>query len=213
MSAPALSVQSVGKCYSMRHSGTGSARLALEQAVRMQRSASRDNVRWALEDISFEVGQGEVVALMGRNGAGKSVLFKILARVTRPTTRRVEIRGASRPSSKWAPPFIPISPAVKTFTSTESFWECAARRSTGTRLASSSSPKSATFWTRPSAQYSSGMRMRLAFAVAAHLESAISFSSMKSWPWAIAITAAVSGTGCAELAAQGRTIRIRQPRQ
>jgi ABC-type polysaccharide/polyol phosphate transport system ATPase subunit len=34
---------------------------------------------WALEDISFEVKQGEVVGIIGRNGAGKSTILKIIA--------------------------------------------------------------------------------------------------------------------------------------
>jgi len=64
---------------------------------------------WALKDVSFEVKQGEVVGIpsaefipsaaeglrtgIGRNGAGKSMLLKILSRITRPTRGRAEIRG------------------------------------------------------------------------------------------------------------------------
>src|ERR1019366_353591 len=48
---------------------------------------------WALKDISLEVRQGEVLGIIGRNGAGKSSLLKILSRITTPTQGHAEIRG------------------------------------------------------------------------------------------------------------------------
>ena len=47
----------------------------------------------ALDDVSFDVRKGETVGLIGRNGAGKSTMLKILARITTPTTGEAWIRG------------------------------------------------------------------------------------------------------------------------
>jgi lipopolysaccharide transport system ATP-binding protein len=54
---------------------------------------SPDDTIWALKDVSFEVKQGEVVGIIGRNGAGKTTVLKILSRITEPTEGRVELKG------------------------------------------------------------------------------------------------------------------------
>ncbi len=48
---------------------------------------------WALNDISFDVAQGECVGIVGNNGAGKSTLLRVLSGITPPTQGDVFIRG------------------------------------------------------------------------------------------------------------------------
>lgn len=48
---------------------------------------------WALQDISFNVNQGDVVGIIGKNGSGKSTLLKILSRITAPTKGEIRTKG------------------------------------------------------------------------------------------------------------------------
>ena len=47
----------------------------------------------ALDDVSFQLTQGERVAVVGPNGAGKSTLFKVIAGVHHPTKGEVKVYG------------------------------------------------------------------------------------------------------------------------
>src|SRR5579862_1291518 len=48
----------------------------------------------ALNNVDFEVYQGEVIGLVGENGAGKSSLMKVLAGVYTPDSGTIHFRGA-----------------------------------------------------------------------------------------------------------------------
>src|ERR1700684_3243177 len=50
----------------------------------------------AVDDVSFDLRAGEVLALLGENGAGKSTCVKLLAGVYRPTRGHVAIDGLSQ---------------------------------------------------------------------------------------------------------------------
>lgn len=52
---------------------------------------------WALRHVDLEVHRGEAIGLVGRNGAGKSTMLKVIARVQKPSSGRIWVRGHVSP--------------------------------------------------------------------------------------------------------------------
>ena len=48
---------------------------------------------WALKDINFAVQQGEVLGIIGRNGAGKSTMLNLITGLCQPTSGAVMVNG------------------------------------------------------------------------------------------------------------------------
>jgi len=128
---------------------------------------------WALQDVSFEVKQGEVIGIIGRNGAGKSTLLKILSRITKPTKGHAEIHGRVGSLLEVGTGFHPE------LTGRENIYLNAAilgmrkaevERKFDEIVAFAEVEK---FIDTPVKRYSSGMYVRLAFAVAAHMETEV----------------------------------------
>ena len=62
---------------------------------------------WALRDVNLSVERGETFGLIGPNGAGKSTMLKLIARVFRPTTGRVVVKGKIAPLLEFGAGFHP----------------------------------------------------------------------------------------------------------
>ena len=128
---------------------------------------------WALEDLNFTVNQGEVLGIIGRNGAGKSSLLKILSKVTSPTKGIITLNGRVASLLEVGTGFNPeltgreniyLNGAILGMTKKE-----IARKFD--EIVSFSGVEK--YIDTPVKRYSSGMYVRLAFAVAAHLEPEI----------------------------------------
>jgi lipopolysaccharide transport system ATP-binding protein len=87
MSANVLAVDSVGK--SFREYPSQLLRILSWLGV----PARNVSDTWVLRDISFHVGEGEAIGIVGQNGAGKSTLLKLITGTLRPTTGKVAVRG------------------------------------------------------------------------------------------------------------------------
>jgi lipopolysaccharide transport system ATP-binding protein len=187
MTKLAISVEGLSKRYEIgAKESYGSLRDSLRQAVsgparRIKRalggssngSAHQAPTIWALRDVSFQVRQGEVLGLIGRNGAGKSTILKILSRITSPTEGRAAVVGRIRSLLEVGTGFHPeltgreniyLNGAILGMKKTE------IDRRFDEIVAFAEVEK---FMDTPVKRYSSGMYLRLAFAVAAHLVSEI----------------------------------------
>ena len=177
MGSTAISISRLGKCYRLGELQKYRAlRDVLSDSLRspFRRKSSRsDQLLWALKDISLEIKHGEVVGLIGRNGAGKSTLLKVLSRITEPTTGSATIHGRVGSLLEVGTGFHPE------LTGRENIFLSGAilgMRKKEIELNFDSIvdfAEVAKFIDTPVKHYSSGMYVRLAFAVAAHLEPEI----------------------------------------
>ena len=63
---------------------------------KMRGELERDDF-WALKNVSFDVKKGEAVALVGKNGCGKSTMLKVVSGVIQPTFGSVKVNGSIAP--------------------------------------------------------------------------------------------------------------------
>lgn len=124
----------------------------------------------ALDDVSFEIPEGESLALIGPNGAGKTTSLKLATRIAYPTSGRLRVRGR-------------VGALIEVGTGMHP--ELSGRENVqlyGRILGLSRADVARRFdeivefagigpaIDQPVKQYSSGMQLRLGFSVAAHLE-------------------------------------------
>jgi ABC-type polysaccharide/polyol phosphate transport system ATPase subunit len=137
------------------------------------RGRARGRDVWALRDVSFDVGPGSAVGLVGRNGSGKTTLLRLLSGVIRPTSGRVDVGGRVGALLELGAGFHPE------FTGRENIFLNGAihglkrayiREHVDEIVAFAGLEE---FIDLPVRTYSSGMYMRLGFAVASHLDADI----------------------------------------
>jgi lipopolysaccharide transport system ATP-binding protein len=136
---------------------------------RLGRRFSRDF--WALRDVSFTLGLGQRLGVIGRNGSGKSTLLQILAGTLAPTAGSVEIRGRVAALLELGSGFNPE------YTGRENVYLNASilgltQQETDERFdAIEAFADIGQFIEQPVKTYSSGMFVRLAFAVATSVDA------------------------------------------
>ena len=189
MSKVVIKVENISKQYRLGLVGTGTVKddmkrwwynlrgkddpfLKIGEANDREIKGNSDYV-WSLQNLNFEINQGDTVGVIGRNGAGKSTLLKILSQVTQPTTGKIYTKGRIASLLEVGTGFHPE------MTGRENIYLNGAilgmRKHEITRKFDEIVDFSGVerYIDTPVKRYSSGMYVRLAFAVAAHLESEI----------------------------------------
>jgi len=170
-----IKVENLSKLYNLGelHQQTNSFRDKVTSFFKKDNRPKKVETIWALKDVSFEVKKGEILGIIGRNGAGKSTLLKILSRITKPTRGKALINGRIGSLLEVGTGF------HQELTGRENIYLNGAIL--GMRRAEINHnfdkivafAEIEKFIDTPVKRYSSGMYVRLAFAVAAHLEPEI----------------------------------------
>ena len=186
----AIKIENLSKIYRLGEIGTGTITQDIDRWFKTKIMGKEDpflkigesndrtqkgkgNIVYSLQDINFEINQGDAVGIIGRNGAGKSTLLKILSRVTTPTTGKINIKGRVASLLEVGTGFHPE------LTGRENIYLNGAILGMRKREIDRKIDEIIDFSgveryvDTPVKRYSSGMYVRLAFAVAAHLESEI----------------------------------------
>jgi ABC-type polysaccharide/polyol phosphate transport system ATPase subunit len=167
---PAITVRNLSKTFRLPEERRGTLRERLMKfGVRNEREAKR-----TLDDISFEIQQGEFFGIIGRNGSGKSTLLKILAGIYKPDKgSEFTIHGRIAPMLELGVGFnaeltgrenVYLSATILGLTRAE----IDARYEEIVRFAELES-----FMELQVKHYSSGMSVKLAFSVAAQIDAPI----------------------------------------
>lgn len=189
MSNIAIKAENLSKAYQLGEIGTGTISRDLERwyakirgkedpFLRIGETNDRStkgesDIVWSLKDLDFEIQQGDAVGIIGRNGAGKSTILKILSKVTGPTTGKISGKGRIASLLEVGTGFHPeLSGKENIFLNGAilGMRKHEIKRKFDEIVDFAGVER---YIDTPVKRYSSGMYVRLAFAVAAHLESEI----------------------------------------
>ncbi|HGE6115736.1 TPA: ABC transporter ATP-binding protein [Vibrio cholerae] len=156
-----ITVTNVGKAY--KQYPTRWSRLA-EWILPGKRQ--HHNLKWVIQDVSFDIEPGQAVGIIGINGAGKSTLLKMITGTTQPTIGSIQLTGRVAALLELGMGFHPD------FTGRENVYMAGQLLGLSTEEINASMPvieafsEIGSYIEQPVRIYSSGMQMRLAFSIA-----------------------------------------------
>jgi lipopolysaccharide transport system ATP-binding protein len=172
----AIRVENISKAYRLYEKPEDRLKESIHS--RFNRMLKRDSVRYckefkALDDVTFEVGKGETVGIIGRNGSGKSTLLQIISGTLSPSSGQIDVTGRVAALLELGSGFHPD------FSGRENVYMNAALYGMEAKEVDRKFDEIALFadlgdfLEQPVKTYSSGMMLRLAFAVIAQIDADI----------------------------------------
>lgn len=151
------------------------ARRSLRELLFTRRSSSPRDTFWALKDVTFSVGPGEAVGLVGANGGGKSTLLRIIAGVLLPDAGTATVRGGVAPMIELTGGFLGDLTARENIYLTASLhgMDRAEIDERFQEIVEFAGPQVRAALDSPYRHFSSGMQVRLGFAVITMLDEPI----------------------------------------
>jgi ABC-type polysaccharide/polyol phosphate transport system ATPase subunit len=183
MKKPVIEVKNITKTYNISHEILKNSHPTIkDEFVRIMKkplqwigaAGAYDKEKFnALNDVSFVVNAGDVVGIMGTNGSGKSTLFKILSRITQPSSGEAIMEGRVASLLEVGTGFNPELTGKENVFLNGSILGMKKKEIEKNFDEIVGFSEIGKFIDTPVKYYSSGMKVRLAFAVAASLDTDI----------------------------------------
>jgi ABC-type polysaccharide/polyol phosphate transport system ATPase subunit len=166
----AIEFQNVTKRYQIA-AGTSLRDLITAMPRRLLRSGAENGRHFlALDSVNFAVERGEVLGIIGHNGAGKTTILKLLSRVTRPTAGQIRVDGRLSALIELGAGFHPDLSGRENIYLNGAILGLKKKEIDAQFDSIVAFSGLERFLEMPVKRYSSGMYVRLGFAVAIHVE-------------------------------------------
>lgn len=137
------------------------------------RRSRSSNTFWAVRNVNFQIGAGEVVGLMGHNGSGKTTLLKMIAGVLIPDEGSVETTGDIVSMLSLGAGFSPELTATENIYLTGAIYGLTKQQIDDRFAHIVDFSGTGQFLETPLKHFSSGMRVRLGFSVIKEIDNPI----------------------------------------
>jgi lipopolysaccharide transport system ATP-binding protein len=165
-----ISFRHITKRFPLYHHVRGGVKTFFLNLPKSLGTFSQSNSFLALNDVSFDLLQGEVLGIIGRNGAGKSTTLGLAAGVIAPTSGTVEVNGRVSPMLELGGGFHPDLTGRENILLNGVLLGLSRRQVRSKIEAIIEFSELADFIDEPIRIYSSGMLARLGFSVIAQLD-------------------------------------------